>query len=273
MLRLYFRTTPWASDSPRLFFPNSEAWDRITCGSGGKPTADVRAVCERSEQRDHMQQPCGQQASLFPSWEGNQHNSFPQGRKTENVTGGKQANTDASCLYQWPTGSIVELKELKANLCHLYFCKSLSSHQEDTSCCVWHFLELFCLTSPCSHCTDEIQHPHREKEKLCKTQKPCSPFLPPSTGSGMGWRSKAAWETDRQTASSTHGHSTAVLSGQQALGQDPAASSHTHTAPEELRIAPGNSFPTGEWIANRRQHIKRFHPSLSFFSCRVLSIT
>lgn len=78
---------------------------------------------------------------------------------------------------------------------------------------------------------------------------------------------------DRQTASSTHGHSTAVLSGQQALGQDPAASSHTHTAPEELRIAPRNSFPTGEWIANRRQHIKRFHPSLSFFSCRVLSIT
>lgn len=200
MLRLYFRTTPWASDSPRLFFPNSEAWDRITHGSGGKPTADVRAVCERSEQRDHMQQPCGQQASLFPSWEGNQHNSFPQGRKTENVTGGKQANTDASCLYQWPTGSIVELKELKANLCHLYFCKSLSSHQEDTSCCVWHFLELFCLTSPCSHCTDEIQHPHREKEKLCKTQKPCSPFLPrsPQAVAWAGDRRLPERQTDRQ---------------------------------------------------------------------------
>lgn len=115
--------------------------------------------------------------------------------------------------------------------------------------------------------------PQRKRKALQNTEavQPLPPSL--STGSGMGWRWKAAWETDRQTASSTHGHSTAVLSGQQALGQDPAASSHTHTAPEELRIAPGNSVPTGEWIANRRQHIKRFHPSLSFFSCRVLSIT
>lgn len=55
--------------------------------------------------------------------------------------------------------------------------------------------------------------PPQKKIKALQNTEAMQP-LPPSlsTSSGMGWRWKAAWGTDRQTAASAHSHSTAVLS-------------------------------------------------------------
>lgn len=195
MLRLYFRTTLCASDSSKLFCPKSEAWDSFTHGSGGKPTTDVRAVVWR--QWAACPHAAAVQSASFPlpfmgrepTWQ------LPTGQKNRKCNGGGACQHRCFLSYQWPAGSIVELKELKANLCHLCFCKSLSSRQEDTSCCVWHFLELFCLTSLCSHCWWDPTP--SQKKSSAKHRSHAAPSSLP-LHSAMGWRWKAAWGTDRQ---------------------------------------------------------------------------